>query len=147
MEAERGIMETYIHRVQYYETDRMGITHHSNYIRWMEEARVVFLDSIGWGYDRMEELGILSPVVSVEANYRHTTTFGDRVAVQVWIQEYKGVRLVVSYDMKNINTGETVFTGSSSHCFLDREGTLIRMKKQFPELDEILRHMVGVKEI
>ena len=32
----------YIHTVQYYETDKMGITHHSNYIRWMEEARVDF---------------------------------------------------------------------------------------------------------
>ena len=37
-------MNTYIHKVHYYETDRMGITHHSNYIRWMEEARVNFLD-------------------------------------------------------------------------------------------------------
>lgn len=31
-------MTAYHHLVQYYETDRMGITHHSNYIRWMEEA-------------------------------------------------------------------------------------------------------------
>ena len=31
------------HEVQYYETDRMGITHHSNYVRWMEEARTFFL--------------------------------------------------------------------------------------------------------
>ena len=135
-------METYIHRVQYYETDRMGITHHSNYIRWMEEARVVFLDSIGWGYDRMEELGILSPVVSVEANYKHTTTFGDRVAIGVWIQEYRGVRLVVSYEMKNTETGKVVFTGSSSHCFLDRSGGLIRMKKAFPQVDQVLKSMV-----
>lgn len=39
-------MSKYLHKVQYYETDRMGITHHSNYIRWMEEARVEFLDSL-----------------------------------------------------------------------------------------------------
>ena len=43
-------MKPYIHQVQYYETDRMGITHHSNYIRWMEEARVAFLEELGWGY-------------------------------------------------------------------------------------------------
>ena len=49
------------HKVQYYETDRMGITHHSNYVRWMEEARVHFLEQIGWGYDRLESSGILSP--------------------------------------------------------------------------------------
>ena len=40
-------MHTYIHNVNYYETDKMGITHHSNYIRWMEEARTDFLKSAG----------------------------------------------------------------------------------------------------
>ena len=43
------------HEVQYYETDRMGITHHSNYVRWMEEARTFFLREIGWPYEKIEE--------------------------------------------------------------------------------------------
>ena len=41
-------MEPYQHTVQYYETDKMGIVHHSNYIRWMEEARVAYLAQLGW---------------------------------------------------------------------------------------------------
>ena len=49
-------MEPYLHHVQYYETDRMGITHHSNYIRWMEEARVAFLEELGWGYEKLENI-------------------------------------------------------------------------------------------
>ena len=49
----------YNHTVQYYETDKMGITHHSNYIRWMEEARVDFLKQIGWDYDKLEEIGVI----------------------------------------------------------------------------------------
>ena len=40
--------EVYTHRVKYYETDKMGVTHHSNYVRWMEEARVDFMDKIGY---------------------------------------------------------------------------------------------------
>lgn len=55
----------YVHTVQYYETDKMGITHHSNYIRWMEEARTAFLAEKGWPYDRLEKDGVFSPVVSV----------------------------------------------------------------------------------
>ena len=39
-------MEKYVHTVKYYETDRMGFTHHSNYVRWMEEARVAFMDQV-----------------------------------------------------------------------------------------------------
>ena len=56
----------YIHRVNYYETDKMGITHHSNYLRWMEEARLDFLKSIGYGMRQFEEQGVSSPVASVE---------------------------------------------------------------------------------
>ena len=76
-------MESYKHKVNYYETDKMGITHHSNYIRFMEEARVYFLEQIGWGYDKFEEKGIISPVVSVTCNYKHTSTFTDEIEVSV----------------------------------------------------------------
>ena len=56
-------MEVYRHKVQYYETDKMGITHHSNYIRWMEEARIWFLSEIGFSYAKLEEMGMVSPVL------------------------------------------------------------------------------------
>ena len=59
-------MKPYRHTVQYYETDKMGITHHSNYIRWMEEARVDFLAQIGWDYAMLEEMGVISPVIGIE---------------------------------------------------------------------------------
>ena len=55
--------------VQYYETDRMQIVHHSNYIRWMEEARIDFLRQIGWDYAKLESIGIISPVTAVNCKY------------------------------------------------------------------------------
>ena len=68
-------MSKYIHRVNYYETDKMGITHHSNYMRFMEEARMNFLSEIGYPMTRLEKEGITSPVVSVNCEYKHTTTY------------------------------------------------------------------------
>ena len=59
-------MKPYQHTVQYYETDRMGITHHSNYIRWMEEARVDFLAQLGWNLERLEAMGAVSPVTALD---------------------------------------------------------------------------------
>ena len=47
----------YEHKVHYYETDKMGVVHHSNYIRWMEEARVDMMEKSGFGYKRLEEEG------------------------------------------------------------------------------------------
>ena len=52
-------IKPYEHIVQYYETDQMGIVHHSNYIRWFEEARSYILEQIGFGYKKMEEEGII----------------------------------------------------------------------------------------
>ncbi len=52
-------LHTYEHRTQYYETDQMGIIHHSNYIRWFEEARTDLMRQMGIGYDEMEGQGII----------------------------------------------------------------------------------------
>ena len=135
------MMENYIHRVQYYETDKMGITHHSNYIRWMEEARIAFLDRIGYGYAKMERDGIISPVIGVECQYRHPTTFDDAVEIAVNVAEFRGVRLVIRYQMTNVKTGEPVLTGKTTHCFTDPQGKPIILKKQFPELDCLLKSL------
>ena len=71
----------YLRKVHYHETDKMGITHHTNYIRWMEEARIDFLDRIGWSYARLERAGIVSPVIGLECRYQHSTTFDDTVRI------------------------------------------------------------------
>ncbi len=132
----------YIHTVQYYETDRMGITHHSNYIRWMEEARVDFLSQIGWDYARLEEMGIISPVLNVSCDFKKTTTFSDQVSISVSIKEFKGVKLHLAYEMKD-KDGNVVCLAASSHAFLNTEGRPIRMKQEYPELFDTLTNLVG----
>ena len=130
----------YIHTVQYYETDRMGITHHSNYIRWMEEARVDFLSQIGWDYARLEEMGIISPVINVNCDYKKTTTFSDKIAIKVLVKEFKGVKLFLSYEMKN-EDGVIVCTASSTHAFLTKEGKPVRVQKEYPEFYKALTEL------
>ena len=87
-------MSTYIHKVNYYETDKMGITHHSNYIRFMEEARTNFLSEIGYPMTQLEAEGIASPVVSVSCEYKHSTTYSDEIEIEVKLVQYTGVRLI-----------------------------------------------------
>lgn len=72
-------MFQYRRKVQYHETDKMGITHHSNYIKWMEEARIAFLESIHLPFQLVEERGIASPVVGVSVDYKNPVTFGDEL--------------------------------------------------------------------
>lgn len=131
----------YQHTVQYYETDKMGITHHSNYIRWMEEARIDFLDKIGFGYSKLEEDGIISPVVSVECNYNKTTTFADIITIETIVEEFKGVKLKLTYNMTN-SSGEVVCVAHSQHCFLNDKGMPINLKKQFPDFYNALMNCI-----
>ncbi|MBO6001479.1 MAG: acyl-CoA thioesterase [Spirochaetales bacterium] len=131
----------YLHIVQYYETDKMGITHHSNYIRWMEEARVDFLSQIGWEFAKLEAMGIVSPVLTVSCDYKLPTRFSDKVHIKVTVKEYKGVKLFLNYEMKN-EEGKIVCTGTTSHAFLNTEGKPIRMKQEFPELFDTLCSLV-----
>ena len=135
-------MHIYRHTVQYYETDRMGFTHHSNYIRWMEEARISFMDAIGWGYQRFEDEGLISPVTAVECHYRHTTTFPETVNIEVSVEEFRSVRLRIRYTMKN-EAGTVVCEGASEHCFLSKEGKLIRIDKEYPEFAKILTELAA----
>ncbi len=132
-------MHTYIRKVHYYETDRMGITHHSNYVRWMEEARVEFLKSVGYGMRKLEETGITSPVVSVACQYLYPTTFDDEIKIEISLEKYTGVKLVMNYTMTNIETGRVVLTATSTHCFIDKSGRPIAVRRYFPEFDEVLR--------
>lgn len=132
-------MSTYIHKVNYYETDKMGITHHSNYIRFMEEARMNFLSEIGYPMTRLEAEGITSPVVSVNCEYKHPTTYSDEIEIEAALTQYTGVKLSLSYVMRNADSGVIVAVASSSHCFIDEKGRPIAVKKHFPEFDEVLR--------
>ncbi len=139
-------MKDYIHKVQYYETDKMGVTHHSNYIRWMEESRVDFLDQIGYGYSKMEKEGVISPVIGVECEYKKTTTFDDIICIRPEIESYNGIKLVIRYTMTNRETGDLVCIGKSKHCFLSTEGKPLSLKKQFPDVDKALKDLICTEE-
>lgn len=134
----------YTHVVQYYETDKMGITHHSNYIRWMEEARVDFLSQIGWDYAKLEAAGIISPVLNVSCDYKKTTTFSDKVTIRVSVQELRGVKLHLAYEMKN-EEGTVVCLATSSHAFLNTDGKPIRLQQEQPGLFAALSSLIEEK--
>ena len=123
-------IKPYRHEVKYYECDRMGITHHSNYIRFMEEARVDWMDQLGFGFEKMEAEGVVSPVVSVECRYRQPSTFKDVIEIDVKVAETTPLKVIFAYSMSV--EGKTVCTATSTHCFLE-DGRPISLGKRFPD--------------
>ena len=127
----------YTRKTNYYETDCMGIIHHSNYFRYFEEARTALMDNLGLSYAKMERDGIVSPVLHVECDYRLPVKFGETIDISVLITEYNGFRLKCEYSVTDHETGAVRTKGSSSHCFVSSEsGHPVRLKKAMPEVHE-----------
>lgn len=133
---ETGIkLHPYEHHAKYYETDQMGIIHHSNYVKWMEEARMDLMEQMGLSYKQMEEMEIISPVLSISVEYHSMVHFDDTVVIQTKLVKYNGIKMEVEYVMTDKETGELRTTARSSHCFLNRSGKPISLKRSYPELD------------
>ena len=131
-------MVKYPRTPHYYETDQMKIVHHSNYIRWFEEARIYYLDAIGMRFADQENRGIVCPVLTVDAAYKKMVRFGDSVEVITRVNLYDGLRYGFSYEVRNTETGEICCTGTSTHCFLTADGKILRVRREYPEMHDIL---------
>ena len=125
-------MTPYEHKVQYYETDMMGIAHHANYVHWMEEARIDFMDQLGFPYAEMEKEDVYSPVKAISCEYKHPCTFGDEISISVFVESFNGVVMTIVYVMKK-QDGETVCSARSEHVFLNKVGQFVRLKRVMPE--------------
>ena len=136
----------YQHFVQYYETDMMGVTHHSNYIRFMEEARVEFFKSIGFDYFEFEKCGIVSPVVGLNnIRFKRPSTAGDTLTIEVSIKAMTSVIFTMQYVIKNKDI--VVLTGESDHCLLSKEGKIVPLNDpRVASLSEKMRGLIKVNE-
>ena len=87
--------------VRYYETDQMGIVHHSNYIRYFECGRTDMLRKLGLPIEKIEEAGVMLPVVSVVSRYKVPARLGDTLRVVSVIDKLPMAKLVIRNEIYN----------------------------------------------
>ena len=129
-------MHIFERKINYYETDKMGIVHHSNYIRFFEEARCDLLEAYELPYNVMEEKGIMSPVLGVSCKYKQHVTFGDVIEIHAYIKEFSGVKFTVAYEIYNKETDQLCVSGESNHCFTDSNIKPLNIKKHHTDVYE-----------
>ena len=101
----------------------------------MEEARIDWMDQLGYGFERMVNEGVVSPVVAVACQYKHTTTFKDVIAITVSIAELSALKISFAYTMR---VGEKIVcTATSTHCFFENNRPVV-LEKRFPELYQLI---------
>ncbi|MBR0515327.1 MAG: acyl-CoA thioesterase [Eubacterium sp.] len=139
------MLKPYKRKINYYETDQMKVVHHSNYARFMEEARLDLMEQVGLHYDTMEEKGIIIPVLDISCRFRYAVHYGDEIVVIPKITKITPVRFSLTYEIRDAKTNEIRCEGTSSHAFVNSEFRPMNIKKAFPEEYKKLEEML-VKE-
>ena len=104
--------------VRYGETDQMGVVHHSNYLRYLEVARLEWLTKLGISYNTMEEEGVMMPVISAHIDYKLPAKFEDALVVHIHLRAVPLVKMIFDYEITNQNN-ELVCTASTSLAFIN----------------------------
>lgn len=135
-------MFEYNRTAKYHETDQMGIIHHSNYIKWMEEARIEAMNQMGYPYRRFEEEGFISPVLAVNCEYKKSVCFDEKVKIKVYLKEIGRVKFTLGYEIYNLSQDNRLSAdGSSIHCFLKKGGRPVLIDKEMSEFAAALQKM------
>jgi len=92
-------MYNYKYKVKYYETDMQGIVHHSNYLRYLENAREELIENfLGMTSLDFGEMGIFYVIREATTKFIYPIKFGDDLSINVRLAGYNGVKLTHEYE-------------------------------------------------
>ncbi len=120
--------------VRYAETDKMGIVHHSVYPIWYEIARTDFCKIAGFTYAKMEEVGVMTPLVELGSKYYKPAYYDDELEVKAKIVKLTPARIEFRYEVYNVKDNALINTGFTTHALVGKNLRPINMKKMYPEL-------------
>ena len=133
----------YERKAYFYETDKMSIMHHSNYIRIFEETRVDYMRQAGMPFSVIEDAGLMMPVLSVSCSFKSPLRFDEPFAVYPHITAFNGVKLELSYRIVSRESGLLCAEGTSSHCFTDLSMKPVRIRHTHPDIYSLFAEYNG----
>lgn len=105
-------------RVRYGETDQMGVVYHGNYAQYLEIGRIDWLKSLGFSYKKMEQEGIMLPVVSLTINFKKSAVYDDLISVKTILKKKPTASLSFDYEITN-EEGDLLCTANTVLVFVD----------------------------
>ena len=124
-------MSPYIRKVQYYETDMMGVVHHANYFRWFEMGRIAYLREAGIDLNRLMEDGFMVPIVDASCRYHRPARFDDEIVIETKLSACSKVRIVFTYAVRRKSDGVILAEGSTTNAFTTPDGKVERLNDQY----------------
>ncbi|MGB7393761.1 MAG: thioesterase family protein [Pricia sp.] len=126
-------------RVRYAETDQMGVVYHGNYAQYLELGRVEWLRGLGFSYKKMEENGIMLPVISLAIDFKKSAVYDDLITVETRLKKPPLVKIEFDYELRN-EDGEILAEANTVLAFMDRN-----TKKPIKCPEEVLMKIKGVE--
>ena len=134
-------MYEYTRPVYYYETDKMGVVHHSNYARWLEEARNFFFNDADLAYVVTESYGVMSPLTDISLKFKLPAAYGDVFTVRLKMVKYTGVRFRMEYTIVN-QDGRTLVEAESGHAFIGADRRPVSLSRAIPQRHELMKKLL-----
>ncbi|MFD0679557.1 MULTISPECIES: acyl-CoA thioesterase [unclassified Paenibacillus] len=124
-------------RVRYQETDQMGVVYHANYLNWFEIGRTELIRTLGMPYHKIEEQGLLLPLVDAQMQFKLPAKYDDLITICTRIEEYTHLRVHFSSEIRRGT--ELLVSGSTRHVWVNRDWKPTRIDKTAPELYKLLQ--------
>lgn len=103
------------------DTDATGFVYYARYLEWMEAARIDLLEEIGFSFGEILKGSTSAVVRSASANYQAPLRLGETVEISTFISRLGKTNVIISYEFKNISTGQNAGTAEVSIVFIDKE--------------------------
>jgi acyl-CoA thioester hydrolase len=130
MAAEPPTISDTLVRVNYSETDQMGVVYHARYLVWLDIARTEHLRQSGMTYRELEATGLRLAVSDVSVRYRQPARYDDPIRIRCWIREAASRRVEFGYAVEHAEDGRLLATASTSLIALDTSMTLTRLPER-----------------
>ena len=129
-----GVISTTTLRVNYSETDQMGVVYHANYLIWFDRARTELMRATGLTYRELEQQGVYLAVSDVKVRYRAPARYDDLVEVRCWVREVASRRVTFGYAVVRAGSEQLLATAETALISLTHEHTLTRIPEHVATL-------------
>ncbi len=105
-------------RIRYGETDQMGVVYHGNYAQYLEMGRIEWLRALGISYKKMEDDGIMLPVISMSLKFKMSACYDDLINVKTQLKKTPTAKIEFDYEITN-ERGEVLTTANTVLAFIN----------------------------
>jgi acyl-CoA thioester hydrolase len=130
----------------------MGVVYHANYLTWFEIGRTEMIRELGMPYRKIEERGLLLPVIDLGMQFLKPARYDDHIRVLTRIRDYSNIRMTFEVRIERIDDpsqqeGELLIIGHTKHVWLNRSWRPARIDREAPELYALIRQACQEQEL